>query len=126
MLNTSRNAALLGVALCWGAAVAQGTGAPAAGENVSQAAALQGEVRRSGAPISALDTAREAVESHRARIEGEVAELAAILAAQGALVEYVESGGAGEDEGLDPRLCRASALRPLCADLTETFGERRR
>lgn len=80
--------------------------------------------RRLGAPQSeAVASARRVVEGHRARLEGEIAELAAILAAQTALMEYVESGGAGTDEGLDPRLCRASALRPLCADLTETFGE---
>ena len=72
------------------------------------------------APVA---SARRAVEAHRARLEGEIAELAAILAAQSALMEYVESGGAREDEGLDPRLCAKSALRPLCPELRETFGE---
>ena len=123
MLNASRSAALVGAALCWGAAAAQGTGAPAAAGAVPHTAALRGEVRPDAAPSGALVTAREAVEAHRVRLEGEVAELAAILEAQSALAEYVESGGAGEDEGLDPRLCRESALRPLCSELPETFGE---
>ena len=70
----------------------------------------------------AVASARRAVEAHRARLEGEIAELNAILEAQNALVEYVESGGAGESDGLDPRLCGESALRPLCPELRETFG----
>ena len=80
--------------------------------------------RRLGAERSeAVASARRVVEGHRARLEGEIAELAAVLEAQNALVEYVESGGGGEDEGLDPRLCGESALRPLCSELLETFGE---
>lgn len=123
MLNATRCAALIGAALCWGAAAAQGTGGPVAAGAVPHDAVPRGEVRPDTAPGGAPITARESVEAHRLRLEGEVAELAAILEAQGALVEYVESGGAGEDEGLDPRLCRESALRPLCSELRETFGE---
>ena len=48
--------------------------------------------------------------------------LRAVREAQGALIEYVENGGGGPDEGLDPRLCRESVLRPLCGELVETFG----
>ena len=122
-MNASRHVVLLGAALCWGAASAQEAGVPAAAGGVVQAAAAQGEARSGVARAAGLDTARRSVEAHRSRLEREIAELAAILAAQGALVEYVESGGAGEGEGLDPRLCGESALRPLCADLRETFGE---
>lgn len=104
-----------------GAAVVLAQDEPAAGD---VAGAREATVETQ--PSEAVASTRRAVEAHRARLEGEIAELAAILAAQGALVEYVESGGAGAGEGLDPRLCRASALRPLCADLTETFGERGR
>ena len=65
---------------------------------------------------------RQRVETARRQLEIEVAELHAIAEAQRALVEYVESGGGSDDEGLDRMLCRESALRTLCADLVETFG----
>ena len=65
---------------------------------------------------------RRRVEATRRQIEIEVAELHAIAEAQRALVEYVESGGGSDDEGLDRMLCDESALRPLCAELVETFS----
>ena len=61
----------------------------------------------------AVETARVAVEAHRARLEREIAELVAVVEAQGALVAFVESGGAGEDDGLDRRLCRGATLQSL-------------
>ena len=61
------------------------------------------------------------VEAARRQLEMEVAELHTIVEAQRALVEYVESGGGTDDEKLDRMLCNESALRPLCAELVETF-----
>ena len=61
------------------------------------------------------------VEAARRQLEMEVAELHTIVEAQKALVEYVESGGGTDDEKLDRMLCDESALRPLCAELVETF-----
>ena len=121
-MSASRSVVLVAAVVSWVAAPAQettGSGAAGAGPQDVEA----GNVRQGAAPGGALDAARKAVEAHRARLEGEIAELAAIVEAQTALVEYVESGGAGEDEGLDPRLCRESALRALCPELLETFGE---
>ena len=123
MLRASRTVVLLAAALAMGAATAQGRTASAETEARPQSAA-QGIARASAIPNVAVTRVRETVEAHRARLEGEIAELTAILAAQGALMEYVESGGTGA--GLDPRLCRALALRGLCAELTETFAERGR
>ena len=65
---------------------------------------------------------RQRVETARGQLEIEVADLHAIAEAQNALVEYVESGGGADDEGLDRMLCLDSALRTLCAELVETFG----
>ena len=65
---------------------------------------------------------RQRVETARRQLEIEVADLHAIAEAQNALVEYVESGGGADDEGLDRMLCLDSALRTLCAELVETFG----
>ena len=120
MLRASRTVVLLAAALGMGAAVAEGRTASAETEARPHSAA-QGIARASATPNVAVTGVRETVEAHRARLEGEIAELTAILAAQGALVEYVESGGAGA--GLDPRLCRALALRGLCGALPETFAE---
>ena len=121
-MSVTRSVVVVAAAVGWVAALAQGThGSVAAG--VGTLAVEAGNMRAGAAPSGALDAARKAVEAHRARLEGEIAELAGIVAAQTALVEYVEGGGAGEDEGLDPRLCRESALRALCPELIETFGE---
>ena len=120
-MRASRTAALLAGALGAGAALAQGAIAPPGAGGAPRAVAA-GDARPGAAGVGAVAAARAAVEAHRVRLAREIAELAAILAAQGALVEYVQSGGGGRDEGLDPRLCRGSALRALCADLTETFG----
>ena len=69
------------------------------------------------------EPARQRVEAHWKRLEREIAELVDIAAAQAVLVKYVELGGGGRDEALDPRLCLGSGLRALCPQLTETFGD---
>ena len=70
----------------------------------------------------AVAHARRAVEGHRTRLEGEIAELRAIREAQIALGNYREFEGVSDEEVLDPRLCLGSALRPLCPELVKTFG----
>lgn len=123
MLRTLAAGVLAGAVVGIVVAPAQ-DGPPAPGDGAGAIEATAEARRRLEAQRSeAVVAARSAVEAHRARLEAEIAELAAILAAQTALVEYVESGGAGVDEGLDPRLCGESALRPLCPDLRETFEE---
>ena len=97
--------------------------AEAAGEpDVSQErVAAIGHVGTEGAEPWRANRLR--VETARRQLEVEVAELHAIAEAQNALVEYVESGGGADDEGLDRMLCHESTLRPLCAELVETFGK---
>ena len=72
---------------------------------------------------AAWETHRRRVEGIRKRLHGDIAELSAIREAQAVLVKYVEAGGGTKEEALDARLCRESALRPLCPELEETFGE---
>ena len=92
-----------------------------AGEANRQYAAQRAQTM--GAQRAQVVEAQRAVEAHRKRLEREIAELASIRGAQVVLMRYVELGGGGDEEGLDPRLCRESGLRPLCPALEETFGE---
>lgn len=94
-------------------------GAEAQGVRAGTVQAREGAVIVAQAPLAGV---KRIVAAHRTRLEGEVADLAVILAAQSELIQYVENGGGARDKGLDPRLCPPSALRPLCAELAETFG----